>query len=377
MKQFAALIFACLAMLSAAKAQPSYFQGSRAASQWMTNFYVDNDVAHIPDFITTLQSDGMLTSNPGSQAPVSAFLAAVFAANPALVRSWISSVAVTGDMKSAVENALWASNHSDLISDVLHDKPDYVSRTPPSMMTIPLTTPGAFDVMWASFLATGDVAYPRRLIDVLDPSYALGDNEAMNTVLRQTAAWSLASNMRQHDRIWRLIREEASKRTGTVHEALAKMLADFAAEDKPWPNQDGEFRAMLSLVSEDTLDAFEKSYGEGGVLNELSSASPGEHIVVKLTFARMDLSDDLAANVTYDFKILAPDGSVYGGVDHKGLTALNTKVATRFLIYDNNPTPIFAFDPRSALGVYTIVVTVYDNVGRHTLTLSKQITLTK
>ena len=177
--------------------------------------------------------------------------------------------------------------------------------------------------------------------------------------------------MRQHERIWRLIRDEASKRTGAVHDVLTAMLADYNAENKPWPNQVGEFRAMLTLVSEDTLNEFEKTYGQGGTLTELSNARAGDHIVVKLTFAGMDLSDDLAANVTYDFKIIAPNGSLYGGVDQKGLTALNNKVATRFLIFDNNPTPIFAFDPRSPRGAYTIEVIVYDNVGHHSLTLSE------
>ncbi len=377
MKQFAALVLACVAMLSTVRAQASFPSDPKAVSRWMADFYVENDVAHIPNFLNWLQSNGMLTTNSGAQAPVSAFLTAVFSTNPALVRGWVSSITFTGNAKIAVENALWMSHHSDLISGVLHDEPDYVSHMPPSMLTMPLTTPDAFDMMWSSFFATGDVAYPRRLIDVLDPSYALGDNETMNAVLRGTAAWSLASNMRQHERIWRLIRDEASKRTGAVHDVLTTMLAGYNTENKPWPNQVGEFRAMLTLVSEDTLNEFEKTYGQGGTLTELSSARAGDHIVVKLTFAGMDLSDDLAANVTYDFKIITPNGSLYGGVDQKGLTALNNKVATRFLIFDNNPTPIFVFDPRSPRGAYTIEVTVHDNIGHHSLTLSKQITLTK
>jgi len=134
---------------------------------------------------------------------------------------------------------------------------------------------------------------------------------------------------------------------------------------------------MLTLVSEENLKEFEKPSDEGVSLTALSSARPGDHIAVKLTFAGMDLSNDLGANVTYDFKIIAPDGSLYGGVSRTGLTALIGRVPTRFFVFDNNPTPIAVFAPHSSPGKYTFNAVITDNIGHHTLSLSQEIALTK
>jgi hypothetical protein len=116
-------------------------------------------------------------------------------------------VSFTGNAKDCIERALWLAHQGDVISEVLRDQPDFVSQAPPSMLTIPLTNPGAFDMMWSTFFATGDVRYPARLIDVLAPSFSFGSNQTMDTVLRGTAAWSLSSNMRHHERILGLVRE--------------------------------------------------------------------------------------------------------------------------------------------------------------------------
>jgi len=230
-------------------------------------------------------------------------------------------------------------------------------------------------MMWGTFFATGDTRYPARLIDVLDPSISLGNDKVMDAVLRQTAAWSLSSNMRNHERVLRLLRQESAARKGVVRDVLMKMLADYNAENKPWPDQTGEFRAMLLLLSEDSLKAFGAPSDQGVLVTPLSHARPGDHIAVKLAFAGMDLSDDLSASVSYDFKVIGPNGSLYGGVNKTGLTALNSRVPTRFRVFDNDATPIVVFDAQAPLGKYTFSAVIRDNNGHHALSLSQQITL--
>ena len=242
----------------------------------------------------------------------------MFAAHPERVRGWVGGASFTGSAKDAVERALWLSHNNAFIADVFRDKPDYASHEPPSMMTIPLNNPNAFDMMWSTFFATGDTKYPARLIGVLDDATSLTGDKTMDDVLRKTAAWSLSSNqVRQHDRIFQLIKREAAARTGSVQQQLAKMLNDYASETKPWSIQSGDFRAILTLISEDNLKEFEKPSDQGVDLNELDKATRGDHIAIKLAFTGMDLADDLSADVTYDLRTVPPGGS--GELMTKGL----------------------------------------------------------
>jgi len=364
-------------MLSVALAQASFPTDPKLLGQWMANYYVDDDAGHVADFLKALQSSGVLTTNPDAQAPISAFLAAVFSRHPERIRGWVTGIGFTGGSKGVVERALWLSHNNAVISDVFHDTPDYASQEPPSMMTIPLTNPGTFDMMWSTFFTTGDTKYPARLIDILDDTKSPTGNKTMDEVLRSTAAWSLSSNMRQHDRIFRLIQSEAAKRTGSAQQQLAKMLSGYAAERTPWPNQSGEFCAMLTLISEDNLKEFNKPSDQGVYLRELDKAKRGDHIAIKVTFAGIDLADDLSADVTYDLKVIPPDGIPAGALDQTGRVAMRSRVPSRFVVFDNLNVPVIYFDPDYPLGTYKVVVVVKDNIGHRSLSMSKDIELNK
>jgi hypothetical protein len=79
MKYLAAVVVSCIAVLSAAWAQQAGFPSdANGAGQWMSDYYVNNDVAHVPDFLNWLQSNDVLTTNKSAEYPTSAFLAAVF-----------------------------------------------------------------------------------------------------------------------------------------------------------------------------------------------------------------------------------------------------------------------------------------------------------
>ncbi len=58
------------------------------------------------------------------------------------------------------------------------------------------SSPGEFDMLWAHFFATGDIAPIRQLVRAL-PLVAQDDFSV--SVIGRAAAWSLESNCKQHD----------------------------------------------------------------------------------------------------------------------------------------------------------------------------------
>ncbi len=372
MRRAAILLVLCFAALVPARAQ---FFDDKNVSHWMTYYYVDKDVSHVGAFVHWLAGLD-LAKKPNFSPPVTGFLIGVFTDNPNLVRGWVSDVAPNAEAKAAIERALWMSGHADLIKDVFHDTPDYVARQAPSLMTLSLETPGMWDVMWAAFTATGNVDYPARLIDLLDDSVTFTGDPKVDAVYHRTVAWSLASNMSQHELILRMIRKEVQKRTGPVQQKLKEMLTKVEAERVVMPDCDGDFCAMLALISEENLKELDKPYDQAPVLTELHEAKTGDHIAVTISFAGVGLADDLSADVSYDLKTIRPDGAIYDGGEHKNLVALKRKEPQRFSIFDNRPVMVLIrFEPQDPRGTYRVEAVVTDNISHKTVKLAKEITL--
>ena len=372
MRRLTILLVFCLAALVPARAQ---FFDDNNVDHWMTEYYIDKDVSHVSAFVHWIAGFDF-AKNPNFSPPVTGFLVGVFTDNPDRVRGWIADVAPNAEAKTVIERALWMSGHADLIAEVFHDSPDYVTRQAPSLMTLALETPGMWDVMWAAFSATGNAAYPARLIDLLDDSVTFTGDPKIDAVYHRTVAWSLASNMSQHELILRMVRREAQRRTGPVQQTLKEMLAKVEAERGAMPDCDGDFCASLALVSEENLKELDKPYDQVPVLTELHEAKTGDHIAVTFSFAGMALADDLSADVSYDLKTIRPDGALYDSGEHKDLVALRHKVPQRFSVFDNRPMiVIIRFEPQDQRGTYRVEAVVKDNIGGKAVKLVKEITL--
>ena len=375
MKFLATFLFCCLAPIASASAQPAFPSDDADVARWMSTYYVDKDAGQIAPFLGWLEASHALDRKSIVEPSVVAFLSCVFADNSDGVRGWVASGAFTGEDKIAIERALWLSHRRELIAEVFHDTPDYVSREPPSLLTLSLKSAESIDVMWWSFFATGNVAYPERLIDVLDPASTPTGDTAANAALRETIAKSLKSNMWYHELIDRMVRREARLRTGALQDRLQSLIAGVEAERPSFPEKSGDFGAVLVLISEDNLKEFEKPTDQAVKLYELDKARPGDHIAVKIAFAGMELTDDLRADVTYDVKIVRPDGKVFEGSEQT-LKALKERTPLRFAIFDSREAPIAGFRPNDPRGTYMFVVVIRDNIGHRSLSLSKQIELT-
>lgn len=137
--------------------------------------------------------------------------------------------------------------------------------------------------------------------------------------------------------------------------------------------QDGSFEAMLIPIFEDQLTEFDKPSDDGPKLSMISQASCEDIIAIKIVFKGMDITNDNIADVTYDIKVITPDGMIYDGSDHKDLSAYQGRVINPENIYNNQDLLKLEFELEDEVGAYIIETVVKDNIGAKQVTLKKQI----
>jgi len=382
MKSILALLFSCFFSLQLAFAQaPS--AGDQRFTEWMANYYVYKDVYERPDnsgtaeFLKWLDESKMLERHPGGFQSSVAFLTIVFQQNPSRVETWARNQNYSGRAQQAIKYALWLSGNGNLIATIFNDNPEFAKAKPVSLLDWRLRQPGDLDMMWSSFSASGNVTYVKKIIDVLDESNSLTGNEAADKLTRAAAQWSLGANMMQHELVNRLIRREIGARTGAIKTKLEEIVTRNEQAMKPFPNRDGEFQAMLVVIDEKALAEFEKPSNQGMNFTAASKIKLGDTIAIKIVFAGMQLADDLMANVTFDMKIVEPDGTVDPKGDVKNLQALQARMPMRFRVFDNRSFVKLHFDPASKLGKYKIVAEVRDNIGARKVALEQVVELTE
>ena len=128
---------------------------------------------------------------------------------------------------------------------------------------------------------------------------------------------------------------------------------------------------MLIVSDEKSLQMTSSS--EGMQFQTVANAKRGDMLAIKVVFAGMQLTDDLMADVTYDLKMVTPDGGLYDATDLTGMEALKGKVPMRFSIFDNRSFIKVRFEPQDPSGTYRIVAAINDNVGRKRIPLSAEV----
>ncbi len=142
-----------------------------------------------------------------------------------------------------------------------------------------------------------------------------------------------------------------------------------------YSRKDGNFSAILMPIAEKDITEFEKSSNEIPHLNFKARAVRGDKIALKIVFSGMGLTDDMHGNVTFDLKVLAPDGSVYPGADVKDVSALEGKVLAPLNVYSSPATMVLRFEPQDQLGIYNVTTTVRDNIAKREVFLKHDIEL--
>ena len=88
--------------------------------------------------------------------------------------------------------------------------------------TIEVNSPAILDMLWASFMATGNTLYVKRIIDVLGKK---DTKESINNiVLKGSAKWSILSNAKQHTKVLKVCKKHSKSSNLTLKKEIIKIL---------------------------------------------------------------------------------------------------------------------------------------------------------
>ena len=371
MRILLSLLIGCILVIQPLAAQ-QLSQNEQSLIESNSYYYLYRDNSKVDGFLQWLQDSKKLDQSHRVQNYPVGFLAVVFAENPNQLQGWILNHTFTGNIKETIEKALWLSGNSKMITALFGEIPGYTRSTAPSLLSLKLTRAEDLDMMWGAFSASGNVAYVNKVIDVLDDKFPLTGDESMDKLTRDAAAWSLGSNMRQHELVDRLIHKELTVRSDLVKKKLQTIVERYGKRN-PFPNQDGEFSAILIITNNKNLEEHTKPSTDVIKVKEISEIKAGDDLAIKIAFTGMQLTDDLKADVTFDLQIISPNGKIIEGADFKNLEALKTRVPSRFRIFDNKNFIMIGFDSMDELGTYKILANVYDNIGNKKILLMKEI----
>lgn len=360
-----------------AQTEPSP-EPAQSAQDWFTYHYLERDTTQIVRVLRDLAREGVL--GPGTaEAPLASFFSEVFRANPEGAVGWIRDAELDPEQRLPLIKALWlAGLKYDAVKLARLDAwpagdMAKLDKPPPDRFGFHISDPSHLDMMWAGFVATGDVRFVRRVIGVLEYEPAPGDAGLPVLLLRSSARWSLATNADQHELVYRTVREEAERRTGLAQEVLRDIAERVARQAPSFPNRDGEFSAMLFVT--DDMD-FRKRWASLPIsemprAESIERVAKGKRVEVELVFTGIGLDSDLNAEVVYDVEILKPDSTVYAELPN--LLGIRGRRPSRFMVNLAYSTVQIEFDPPDPLGVYTVKAKLRDMVGKKALELSVSI----
>ena len=137
----------------------------------------------------------------------------------------------------------------------------------------------------------------------------------------------------------------------------------------------GKFSAVLMPIDEVDLAEFDKSEHDGPRLVFKKKAICGDKVAIKISFMGMGLTENKMADVTYDIKVLSPDGTSYSGGVHNDVPAYVGIVRRPNNVFNNHGVLTLNFKPEDLIGNYKITAIVKDNVDNNELTLNQSIEL--
>jgi hypothetical protein len=182
-------------------------------------------------------------SEAEAQSPVCVFLAQVFAANAGKVESWFGQLnGGTEDQKSSLALVLWMVGSSgsyarlrslgqvgsggfqNYVRGLLADdhRPDFLHDA--------IKNAGFLDDLWASFFASGDERYVKRIIGALQLANVHGDTGKL--LIGGAAKWSLTSNAFQHPKVMQICEAELNQLPEDQRITLTQVIQS-AREHKP------------------------------------------------------------------------------------------------------------------------------------------------
>ena len=203
----------------------------RQVADWTANYYEDPRPEWTPSVLHFAAQHKML-GDPKAAIPLAMMIGQVIRENPDRARAWVNELGkVSNDDRWILANAIYQSTIPDaqeLIqtlgangSGELREHLKQLSGVPADPLGVTLESPTAIDVMWACFIATGDVRYAKRVLDV-----AVKDegSDASQSLVIGAARWSLTSNAHQHKKVLDMCEAELPNFSGDKQTILADVI---------------------------------------------------------------------------------------------------------------------------------------------------------
>ena len=219
-----------------------------ALSRWMTYYYLHPQPELLIPALIFADKQGLIQGD--SAAPLQAFTSKVLAQNPQKLKEWFSQFGpMSSNGKTLLLTAIWWSNSKeskDLLDKIASELPEksrsefnnQLKNAPPAIETMDISSPDVLDMLWASFSATGDTQYVKRLMTTLP--WGRNDSKDLPKMLIASAArWSLVSNIIQHARVKECC-QEMQKTDADLRPYLDKALAEATGKTSPAGEKNGQ-----------------------------------------------------------------------------------------------------------------------------------------
>jgi|GEM_PF-1049617 len=306
---------------------------------WAEYYYVEKDPKQVGDAINYLQNENIIEELQAYSYVRSfgAFFGEIFKDNPDKVLSWCKQNKYSRQTKEILQYALWLSGNKEKIKDIFGDLPEYAKENPIDLTTqdltaysnVEVTSLGEkriekryynFDMINWAFLGSGNPQYIHKIIDAIS-------SDKIDKEFRKHAEIGLAYLIIKNEIVNRIVQKEIAGANPSVKQKLQAIVDMAHKNDKPLPNKDGDFSAMLVLSdAKKSQSEFGKpSYKEVHIAEKIK-AKVGDEVIINILFAGQELKEDLQADVTFDLQILDPEGGVYDNSDVKDMAALQQKV---------------------------------------------------
>ena len=205
-------------------------------SKWMTYYYVDPEPQRIPSAIK-FYSDSSLYNKENTRMITAAFFAALFKKDNELMKKSFDDISATGSENSRLIllNALHMVNSEESRALIKKAEAEWkseglknaikkaISSSVSDIFKEPVHEAEHLDMLWATFLATGDKEPVRKIISAL---HLLEDGHGIEIVVGGAARWSLISNALQHKIVYQVCKEELAKSEGATKRILEEIISE-------------------------------------------------------------------------------------------------------------------------------------------------------
>lgn len=246
-------------------AEQNHFPSSKAVAEWMMGYYHNPQPSLVSSALKVLEKDGVLSANPGAQAPFAGFLSILFQDNPLQTEAWLNQAdTYASELKRTIWMGLWLSD-TGMSKKYLAEKLkgakgtdlEYLQiltkNTPFNLKEMNPNDPGQLDMLWGAFTASGNPQYVKRIISVL-PLLDQRDDPAKFT-MAASAKWSLKSNASQHPVVLQTCKNELVNASGSLATHLREIIA--GVEENPTNANEME-KAVTTLKKDFPKEAIDK-----------------------------------------------------------------------------------------------------------------------